>query len=103
MGAEDAHRLPALYEQRLVVAEPEQGADDAAKRLVVPRRLARAPVHDEPLRVLGDLGVEVVQQHPERRLALPGAGVQLRPARRPDLGEVSAQGLDARVEPFRRR
>ena len=64
--------------------------------------LPGAAVDDELLGVLGDLGVEVVQKHPERRLGLPRARVQLRPARRPDLAEVSAEGLDARVEPFRR-
>ena len=39
---EDADRLAALDEQRLVVAELEQRADDCAQRLVVARGLARS-------------------------------------------------------------
>ena len=48
------------------------------------RRAAGAAVDDELLGLLRDLGVEVVQQHPQRRLGLPRARVQLRPARRAD-------------------
>ena len=81
---EDADGLAALDEQRLVVAEVEQRADERAQALVVPRRLARAAVDDELLRPLGHLAVEVVEQHAERRLGLPGARVQLRAARRAD-------------------
>ena len=50
----------------------------------IARRLAGAAVHDELLRLLRDLGVEVVQQHPQRRLGRPLPRVQLRAARRAD-------------------
>ena len=75
--AEDADRLAALDEQRLVVAELEQRADDRLQRLVGARGPARAAVDDELLGMLGHLGVEVVEQHPQRRLGLPRARVQL--------------------------
>ena len=75
MRPQHADGLPALHEQRLVVAEREQRADDRAQCVVVARSLPRAAVDDEVLRPLGDLGVEVVQQHPQRSLRRP------RPAR----------------------
>ena len=95
---EDADGLARLHEQRLVGAELEQRADDRAQRLVVARGLAGAAVDDELLRLLRDLGVEVVQQHAQRRLGRPLPRVQLRAARRADAREVAAQRLDARGE-----
>jgi hypothetical protein len=47
--------------------------------------------------MLGDFGVEVVEQHPQRRFGLPGARIQLAAAGRADLREVAAEGLDAGV------
>ena len=84
MGAEDAHRLARLDEQRLVVAEPQERPHDRTQGVVRPGRPAGAAVDHERLRVLGDLRVEVVEEHPQRRLGLPRAGVQLRAAWRPD-------------------
>ena len=40
---------------------------------VVSRRTPGTAVDDEPLGMLGDLRVEVVEEHPQRRLRLPGA------------------------------
>ena len=61
---EDAHRLSGLHEQRLVGAELEQRADDRAQRLVRPGRTSGAAVDDQLLRLLGDLGIQIVEQHP---------------------------------------
>ena len=96
--AEDADRLAALDEQRLVLAEGEQRADERLQRLVAPGGLARAAVDDQLLRPLGDLAVEVVEQHAQRRLGRPRARVQLRASRRADGGEVAAERLDRGVE-----
>src|SRR5262249_46548036 len=89
--------LSALDEQRLVAAEPEKRRDDLPESLVAPRCAARAAVHDEPLGVLGDLGVEVVQEHPEGRLRLPGERVQRAPTGYADRAQVSAERVDARI------
>ena len=75
MRAEDPDRLPALHEQGLVLAELEQRADDRPERLGIAGRLPGAAVHDELLRPLGDLGVEVVEQHSQGRLGGPRARV----------------------------
>ena len=51
--------------------------DDRVERLPRPRGAAGAAVHDEVLGALGDLGVEVVHQHPHRGLLRPRAAGQL--------------------------
>ena len=77
VGAHHADRLAGLHEQRLVVLEVAQGADDGVVRLPAARRLAGAAVDDEVLGALGVVGVEVVHQHPQRRLGLPRLRGQL--------------------------
>ena len=59
-------------------------ADDRVEGVPAPRRAAGAAVDDEVVRVLGDLRVEVVHQHPERRFLLPAAAGQLGAARGSD-------------------
>jgi hypothetical protein len=95
---EDSDRLTALNEHRLVVAERQQRADERAQRLGIPRRLSRAAVDDELLGPLGDLRVEIVQQHSQRRLRRPRARVQLGAARRTDRREVAAERLNRLVD-----
>ena len=84
VGAEHAHRLAALDQQRLVVAQPLQRGDDGGIALPVARRLARPAVDHQILGALGHLGVEVVLQHPQRRLLVPAPAGQPAAARRPD-------------------
>ena len=84
VGPEDGDRLARLDEQRLVVGQAAQLADDRVERFPAASRPARAAVHDERVGVLGDLGVEVVHQHPEGRFLAPAAAGQLRAAGRPD-------------------
>ena len=55
----------------------------ASKLRPVAGRLAGAAVDDQVVGPLGHLGVEVVLQHPQRRLGLPAAGGQRGAARRP--------------------
>ena len=71
VGPHHADRLAGLHEHRLVVLERAQRAHQRVVRLPVAGRLAGAAVDDEVLGALGVLGVEVVHQHPQRRLGLP--------------------------------
>ena len=96
--AKHAHGLARLHQQRLVLAQAEQRPHDPAQRVVRARRAARSPVHDQLLRMLRHLGVEVVEQHPKRRLRLPRQRVQLGPARRANRRQVTAQPLDRRLD-----
>ncbi len=84
VGAEDPDGATALHEHRLVVGERLEGPHQGVVRRPVARGLAGAAVDHELGRVLGVLGVEVVHQHPQRRLGLPRPGRQLRSAGRPD-------------------
>jgi hypothetical protein len=71
MGAEHPDGLARLHEQGLVAFEVAERADDAVEAVPVPRGPADAAVHHELLRAFGDFGIEVVHQHPERRLGEP--------------------------------
>ena len=84
VGPEDADRLARLDEQRLVVLQPPQLADDGVEARPVPGGLARPAVDDQVIGPLGDLRVEVVHEHPQRGFLLPALARQLGAARRPD-------------------
>ncbi len=83
-GAEDADRLAGLDEEGLVVLQALELGDDGVEGLPAARRPPGAAVDDEVVRVLGDLRVEVVHEHPERGFLLPALAGDLRPARRAD-------------------
>ncbi len=68
-----AHGLAGLDEQRLVVAKHPQLADDRVEGIPRPRGTPGAAVDDEVVRVLGDLGVEVVHEHAQGRFLGPAA------------------------------
>ena len=65
------HGLARLHQQRLVVAQALQRREDRVEAFPVARRLADAAIHHELRGVLGDLGVEVVLDHAERRFREP--------------------------------
>ena len=77
-------RLAGLDEQRLVVAEPSKLADDRVEGRPAAGGAPGPAVDDEVVRVLGDLGIEVVHEHPQDRFLLPAAAGQLGAAGRPD-------------------
>ena len=79
--AEHADGLARLHEQRLVGLEALERAHDRVERLPVAGGLAGAAVDDEVVGALGDLGVEVVHEHAQRRLGLPALGGELGAAR----------------------
>ena len=95
VGAEHADRLARLDQQGLVVLQVPQRVHDGVEGVPAARRPARAAVDDELVGVLGDLGVEVVHQHPHGRLLRPALAAQGRPARgtdRPGPGRAVAPG-----------
>ena len=78
--AEHTHGLARLDEQRLVTAERAQRAHQCVEGLPGARRPTRPAVDHELVRPLGNLGVEIVHEHPERRLLGPIAAGELRAA-----------------------
>ena len=91
VGAEDADGLAGLDEEGLVGLERLQGGDDAVEVVPGAGGAADAAVDDELVRVLGDVRVEVVHQHPHRRLGQPGLGGDLGACRRVDVAGVLAR------------
>ena len=94
MRPEHPDRLSRLDEERLVLAQAEERADDAAKCIVRAGRASRAAVDDERLRMLGNLGVEVVEEHPQGSFGLPRARVQRSAPWCTDRGQVPDEVLD---------
>ncbi len=76
VGLEHRHRLARLDEQRLLVAEALELADDRVVAGPVARGLADAAVDDELRGLLGDVGMQVVLEHAQRRLLLPALAPQ---------------------------
>ena len=81
VGLHDADRSAGLDEHRLVLLERPQRTDHGVEGAPVAGGLAGAAVDDELVGVLGDLGVEVVLQHPQGGFLLPSQGAQFRTAR----------------------
>ena len=90
VGAEHADRLARLDEQGLVVLEPFERLDDLVEALPVARGAADPAIDDQALRVLGDLVVEVVHQHPHRGFGGPAFGHDLASAAGADVAAVVA-------------
>ena len=65
-------------------ARPPQLADDRVEGLPRAGGLAGAAVDHQLVRLLGDLGIEVVHQHPERGFLAPAAAAERAAPRRPD-------------------
>jgi hypothetical protein len=80
--AKFADGLAGLDEQRLVVLEVPELADDDVERVPRARGFAGPAVDDEVLGALGDLGVEVVVQHAQSGLLHPAFAGALGAARR---------------------
>ena len=85
--AHDADRLARLDEHRLVALERGERAQHRPVRIPRTGGPPGAAVDDEPVRVLGDLGVEVVLQHPVGSLLRPAPTGQVGAPRRADAGD----------------
>ena len=87
--AHHADRLARLHEQRLVALERAQRPHDRVERVPRARRAPGPAVDDELVGVLGDVGVEVVHQHPQDGLLRPALAGELDAARRADLARTA--------------
>ena len=84
VGPQHADRLARLDEQRLVVGQRPELAHDRVECLPRAGRTAGPAVDDEVIRILRDLRIEVVHQHPEGGFLPPAAAAQLGAARGAD-------------------
>ena len=110
MGAEHAHRLAALHQQRLVLVQLAQRLADRVEAVPVARRLADAAIDHQRVGVLGHFGVEVVLQHAVGGFDQPVLAAELAAARGAhharlrqllDGGQVGHAGLAKLVEQWR--
>src|SRR5262249_55944556 len=79
----------------LVVFEIPKAAHDRVERRPITRGTARSAVDDQVIRAFGNLGIEVVHQHPERGFLMPSLAGDLWTARRLDL--MFHNGPDDRI------
>jgi hypothetical protein len=84
MRPEDAHRLAGLHQQRFVVPEIAQRADDGVKGRPVASRASGAAIDDQLIGLFGNLGIEVVHEHPQRRFLMPAVAGNLAAAKGAD-------------------
>ena len=82
MRAKNAHRLSGLHQQCFVIFELAQRPDNGMERRPIARGAARAAVDDQLVGFLGDLGIEIVHQHPQRGFLMPTLAGNLAPTRR---------------------
>src|SRR5690606_22454001 len=90
---EHANRLATLHEQRFIVLETAQRFDDSVVALPITRSAADAAVNHQLFRMLGDIRIEIVHQHPQRRLSEPALAAQRRTMRRANNARVIATGI----------
>ena len=88
MRAENADRLAGLHAQGLITLERGERGNDAVVARPIARRAADATIDHKLVRFLGDLGIEIVHEHTERRFGLPALGGELAAVWRPDVAGV---------------
>ena len=89
MGLKDTDRFSRLHEQRLVIRETLERADNRLEAAPIPRGAARSAINDQVLRLLCHLRIEIVHEHPERCLLMPPFAADCGATRGSD-GHVSA-------------
>src|SRR5215472_10205913 len=88
MGAENSNWLARLNQQRLITVELTQGGDDPIKTLPVAGCTTDSAVDHELARPFGNLRIQVVHQHAQRRFREPAPGTDLAAARGSDRAVV---------------
>ena len=82
MRAKHRHRLPRLDQQRLIRLQRLQRTHNRVKTFPIPRCFPRPAINHQLFRLLRHFGIQIVQQHAQRRFLLPSFAGNLRPARR---------------------
>ncbi len=88
--AEDADRLARLDEQGFLIAQPFERFDNLVEARPVARSAADPAIDDEALRVLSDVRVEIVHQHPYGGLGGPAFGDDVAPPASANMAAVVA-------------
>src|SRR5260370_2925204 len=91
-------RLAVADDQRFVVFKCLQRLHDGMERWPVPCHLADAARNYELFGMLGNRGIDAIEEHAQRRFLLPAFAGEFRAPRGAD-GLVGNGGLDARLGP----
>ena len=94
VGRQHRHGLARLHHQRLVGAQPFEGGDDRVVRLPGAGGPAAAAVYDEAGRVLGDGGIERVEEAAQYALLFPATAAEFGTGRRRNAEPSVKFGID---------
>ena len=94
MGAKHSHRPARLHQQRLIPVQIGQSGDNRIEILPGPRSPPDPSINHQFMRVLRHIGMQVVHQHPQRRLGQPAFGRQRRARGSKDVAAVVAAADD---------
>jgi hypothetical protein len=93
-SAKDSYRLSRLHQQGFVVVELLEGGNDLSVAIPIARRTARAAVHDQVLRSLSHVRIEIVHQRAQCGFRMPvSTGDQRTPRRTNRRSLWSTSGL----------
>ena len=90
MRAEDGDGFAGLDDQRLVVLEAMQSADDGVEGVPAASGATGAAIDHEIVGTLGDIGIEIVHQHAERGFLRPSFAGHRRASGRADMAAERA-------------
>ena len=84
VGPKNANRFAGLHEKRFIVLEFAQRANNRVETLPSFARRGRSRRRRSVVRILGDLRIEIVHQHPQRGFLMPAFAAEFTAARRAD-------------------
>src|SRR5437016_2216060 len=84
MGPKFSNRFARLHEQRFVVLQIAQRTHDCVECFPAPRCPTGPAINNQLVRIFGDVGIEIVHQHPHGGFLVPAFATQLVAARRTD-------------------
>src|SRR5260370_6721223 len=84
MRAEDSNGFSGLNQQGLIILELAERAHNGVERWPIAGGASGSTVDDQLIGLFGDLGIEVVHQHPERTFLVPAFAGNLAAPRRPN-------------------
>ncbi len=76
VGAEHADRLARLHKQGFVVVERLQRCNDTVEIVPCAGSATNAAVDNQLMRAFGNIRVEIVHEHTQRRFGKPALGVE---------------------------
>ncbi|MNZ69237.1 hypothetical protein D3C78_875290 [compost metagenome] len=90
VGAEYTDRLAGLHDEGFILVQIFQRGDDAVEIVPGAGGAADTAINHQFMRTLGDIGIEIVHQHAQRRFGQPAFGIELSALRRANIANIVA-------------